>query len=187
MSKQVNWEAVYKGTLRGLRTPKGSAYTSRKEQVQQAYQKMQQVEQERARFAEIEPLLRKSLFEHMIGRKPITIMRPLMYLTEGLAKSQDMDEIDRKFYNRPQNDDRIPQFEIIQKSIPSGTKLTFVRVNSQLGQWIFKSSQGEEIEIYDTPTIMLDRGRVVGNPGFWGLLLNTNIYTDIMESEGDGE
>lgn len=169
---------------------KGATYSSRKEQVTQSYQKLLKAQEETKAFEKLQPELRKSLLQHMVTRTPIEVLQPMAYWTEELNKGGD-DEIDRAYYNRGSSENADVSFQITKRPILPGTTLTFSHIDSQLGQWIFKSSTGPDIEIYDTPTIQIPghggQPMVVQNDGFWGLLTSTNIYRDLLESLSEAE
>jgi hypothetical protein len=183
VSKKIDWESMYKSPMRGKTTAQGAGYTSRKDQVAKSYQKLEQMEKAQKQFARIEPYLRKSLFESLVNKDPITVIQPMYYWTETLNKSED--EIDRLYYNKP-SDGSNAQFQIKKSEIPKGTVLTFSHVDTQMGQWIFKSSNGPDIEIYSTPMIQLPgpggQPVQVRNDGFWGLMTSTSIYEDVLAS-----
>src|SRR4051812_16949945 len=121
MSKKIDWESNYKSPMRGKVTNRGAGYTSRKEQVKNAYQQLQKAEKEHEEFKRIEPLLKSSLLEHMVKRLPIVVEGPLYYFAEELKKSEDEDEIDRAYYNRSRESESISTFQIIRKAIEPGT------------------------------------------------------------------
>lgn len=162
MSRKIDWEAMYKQPMRGKR----GGYASRKEQLQKAFSQMREHEAAQERFKVMEPLLKKSLLDHMVSRKPIQVIRPLVYFSEDLQKS---------------GPESLGRFEVTRKVVEPGSTLVFQRIDKQLGQWIFKSSTGEEVEIYDSPTIQISPDHVVQNPGFWGLLTNTHLYDQVVK------
>lgn len=186
MSKKINWDNDYKSPMRGKVTPNGKSYSNRKEQISQAYANLKKAEKASEEFRKIEPLLKSLLLEHMVQRLPITVEAPMYYFAEELKKSEEEDDIDRAYYNRSRESESISTFQVIKKAIEPGTVLTFKRTNEAFGQWIFKSSTGEEVEIYNTPIVDVPGGfggtQSVQNPGFWGLLMATNIYREVIES-----
>jgi hypothetical protein len=159
-----------------------------RERVAKSYEQLRAQERAAADFSRLEPLLKKSLLAHMVSRTPIRVERPMGYLTEELRKAQPMDEIDRAYYRQDKKASEDPgTYEVVQKAIEPGTMLTFVRLDQAMGQWIFKSSTGETIEIYDKPTVAISKDRSVPNPGFWGLLTSTNIYSDLVNGSDSEE
>lgn len=166
----IDWSKTYKGAMRGSRGKFGS-YA---EMLQVQHAKSEEVKKSQEAFRQLEPLLRKSLLDHMVHHRPITVVAPFQYITEELHKSEWGSA----------------SFNLVNKDVPVGTQLTFSHWDKTMGQWIFKSQSGDEIEIYDTPQVQVPGGiggtRMVPNPGFYGLLTRTNIYqtvTQALESE----
>jgi hypothetical protein len=169
MSKNINWGAQYKQPMRGKL---GGKYASRKEQLQKSYAQVEELQKKAETFKKMEPLLKQSLLDHMVNRKPIRVIQPLAYFTEELIKSEN-------------STTSLGTFSVVKKVVNPGTELVFVKSDENLGQWLFKASTGEEVEIYSTPTISLSPDHVVQNPGFWGLLTNTHLYRDMLNLLGD--
>lgn len=165
----VDWSKTYKGALRGKR----GKYNSYAEMLQEQHSKMEEIKKANDDFKRIEPVLRKSLLDHMVNRLPIRVVRPIQYFTEEVQKSETG-----------------ANFTTGMAVIPGGTELTFLRIDKTMGQWIFKSQDGKEYEIYDTPLVMIPGGagqpsRQVVNSGFYGLLCNTHIYQTVAQAVGD--
>jgi hypothetical protein len=168
MSKHVDWDQFYQAPMRGKR----GKYDSAKELFQKGREQMLHQEQVTVLLRKMEPFLKKALFDHMVGRKAITVIHPFAYFTEVFEKSQSENDMGR--------------FREIAKEIPAGTKLTFHRIDKTLKQWIFKSESGAEIEIYDAPTVMFGRNPT-RNPAWYGLLHNTNIFEEVRAALGKGD
>lgn len=134
--------------------------------VKELYAKAEEARAQQAKQSELlkamEPLLKAELFDRMVNRKPITIIRPFTYLTEEMEKSSG----------------GLGKFRETTKQLPAGTILTFQNINKTLKQWIFKSDLGDEIEVYDAPIVHFGHG-VIQNPAWYGLLLNTDIYESV--------
>jgi hypothetical protein len=60
------------------------------------------------------------------------------------------------------------------ETVPAGIDLIFKSWDKQLGQWIFKGSNGQEYAIYEKSMVGF-QGQVIQNPGLFGLLYNTDI------------
>ena len=159
MSKKIDWDNMYKGALRGKR----GKYGSYSEMMKSAREKEQKLEQNRAAVQKLGPELKKSLLYHMVNRLPIIVTAPFSYVTESFAKSS---------------------FETVQKTVPSGSELVYSRTDNTLGQFIFtNTTNGSEVEIYMTPTIVVPGAfgpQQMRNPGLHGLLFNTNIYQNLV-------
>ena len=160
MSKVLDWNAMYKGSLRGSR----GKYGSYRELMEKKAAQVEEFKKAAEHQQMIEPHLKKGLLDYMVNRKPIKVLAPIQYYTESFMQKS---------------------FETTLKTVPVGTELVFSHIDKTMGQWIFKSSTGEEVDIYDTPIVTIpgaNRSSMqVKNPGFFGLLYNTNIFQEIME------
>jgi len=171
MSKGVNWNKHYRGAIRGHR-PGGTW----KEKMAKAHQREESAEQAKAHFQTIEPALRKSLLDHMVNHKPITVLAPIKNVGDVLTKSHG--------------------YQTGVQEIPVGTVLTFDVTDKTMGQWIFKSVDAkgneDEVAIYNSPVVLVPgpqgTQQQVPNGGFWGLLTSTSIYktvVDALNAEGE--
>ena len=164
MSKGVNWNKHYRGAIRGHR-PGGTW----KEKMAKAQEREKISAKARAEFQLIEPALRKSLLDHMVNKKPITVLAPIRNLEDVLTKGG---------------------YQTAAQEIPAGTVLTFETTDKTMGQWIFKSvsPKGEEgeVAIYNAPIVLVagpkNTQSQVPNGGFWSLLTSTSIYKTIVEA-----
>ncbi len=163
MSK-LDWNATYKGALRGKR----GKYGSYKELMQKNHAEDAERKRQQEVFKKIEPFLRKSLLDRMANRKPIIVKAPLEYYFEEFIKGG------------------LHGVKVSKGTIPTGTELTFHQWDKSMGQWIFKSQDGTEYEIYDQEVLTLpgpnNTQHQTPNLGFWGLLTRTDIYTNLMEA-----
>ena len=141
-----------------------------KQMFSEAHANMKKSEEAAQWRADVEPMLKAELIQHMVNRKEITVMLPINNPTEGIPGQGEDD--DDGFYNMSKSSS-ITGFEEIMEVIPAGTKLQFHSWDKVLGQWIFKS-ENKEYAIYDKPLIMFQQ-KQLENPGFFGLLYNTNI------------
>lgn len=161
--KTVNWDSIAKPVLAGKR----GKYNSGREMLQKAHERDQTVVDGRRQYAAIEPALKKSLFDHLVARKPIQVVRPIVTLMEVFKKSGA-----GGFFTEQ------------QVSIPAGTELVFKSLDQTLGKLIFDASNGQEYEIYSAPQITLSgQSGPVPNAAWYGLLQNTSIYHDVMSKE----
>jgi hypothetical protein len=147
----------------------------------EAYDRVAKAEDHKAWRAEAEPLLKAHLLDHMVNGKPIMVLAPIKNPTESLNGVDSVDEDDDGFYSNVKKSETFNSkyIETIQ-TIPVGTQLFYKSWEKSLGQWIFKDTTGKEFAIYDKPQIMF-QGRLIENPGFFGLLHNTNIRKLIEE------
>lgn len=168
----IDWSKTYKGAMRGSRGKFGS-YA---EMLSAANERQEEIKKSQEAFRKIEPLLKKSLMNHMVNRLPIRVTGQFEYFTESLAKSES---------GVPSNQG----FQIVKAIIPIGTELTFSHIDKTMGQWIFKSQTGQEFEIYDSPSVQLPGGpagsTVQINPGYYGLLTRTHIYQALVDAVGE--
>lgn len=167
----IDWSKSYKGAMRGTRGKFGS-YA---EMLQDQHQKQEEVKKGQEAYRKLEPLLRKSLLEHMTSRSPLRVTGHFEYYTEELVKSSDGSG----------------SFRIAKAVIPMGTELTYSHWDKTMGQWVFKSQDGAEYEIFDTPQVQLPGGvggsSMVPNPGFYGLLTRTHIYQALVQATAENE
>ena len=131
-----------------------------------------------------EPHLKALLLKALVDHTPILVKAPIRNFTEtlgGILKSQEHDEIDDAFYNStPVHIDKTATatmnatFQEVVETIPAGTVLTFKNFEKSLGQLVFQDQNGQDYAIYKDPQVMF-QGTIHQNPGFYGLLFNTNL------------
>ncbi|RLG44956.1 MAG: hypothetical protein DRN81_03220 [Thermoproteota archaeon] len=158
----INWNKIAKVNFDDDRRAKHGQTTGR-QLFEKIHDDLAKAKQAHAQRAEVEPFLRKSLLDHMVNRKPITVLVPIQTPSEVLVKS-----------------DWGAEYQEQMITIPVGTILTYVTLEKSLGQWIFENQKGEEVTIYNTPTITFGKNPMQ-NPGFYGLLFNTNLINEIEE------
>lgn len=168
MSKKIDWNLNPKA-LSGNR----GKYNSYAEMMQIKQQQADALEKSKERFKTLEPILKKSLLDHMVQRKVIKVLAPITYHTDHLEKSENS-----------------ASFGIREALIPAGTELIYQSMCKTMGTWLFKSIlDGKEYEIYQSQVLALPGGAsgqyTVQNPAFYGLLLSTNIYKEVMEAIGE--
>ena len=128
----------------------------------------QNVQQQRLELMKaLEPYLKQRLFEAMINRETITVKRPIQIIVERLGKGG--------------TDMRGCGFSTGTAVIPAGEKIVFERRMMHTSQWLFKSLTKEDVdyEIYETPVVAVDSHNTTPNPGWFGLLQNTNIFDEV--------
>lgn len=175
--KTLDWNAVADVNFDDKRRKATGSITGR-ELFKKAFDNMQKAQEAIARRQEVEPLLKNFLIDHMVNRKPIQVMHPITNPTEaipGLAKSED----DDGFYNTSPSMSSAERsanarFEETMETIPRGIELVYKSWDKQLGQWLFKGSNGKEYAIYDK-SVIIYKGSAIENPGFYGLLFSTNL------------
>lgn len=160
------------------RRRRNNGQTTGKELFSKAVKQMESAEQIKEWREEIEPLMKSHLLDHMVNKKPIKVLTPIKNPTEGIAGQKDED--DDGFY-ASKSSTSVGSFEEFMETIPSGSELIYKSWNKSLGQWIFQDTDsGREYAIYEQPKVMF-QGRQIENPGFFGLLHNTNIRELIKE------
>jgi len=171
--KTLDWNAVATVNFDAQRR-KATGMKTGKELFAKAVDNMKKAEQMQAWRQENDPILKSVLVQFMASRTPIKVLSPIQNPTEtlgGLTKSEE----DDGFYAKPTNSSAAPaQFVEVMETIPAGIDLVYKAWDTQLGQWLFKGSNGQEYAIYDKSVIMFD-GSSMENPGLLGLLYNTNI------------
>lgn len=142
-----------------------------KQLFSEAHENMRKAEEHQAWRARVEPLIKSHLLDHMVGRKPIEVLVPITNYTESIPGQEDDDD---GFYQM-QKSTSLGSFQLTTEIIPAGTELMFKSHDKTLGQLIFSGSNGKEYAIYQQATLPLPGGKTVENPGFFGLLHNTNL------------
>lgn len=176
--KPLIWDDIADVAFDSKRRKATGSMTGR-ELFAKAHETLRKNQEAKDQRAAVEPILRKNLLKHMVSRLPITVMVPIQNPTEsigGVSKSED----DDGFYantRKGQQSEKV-SFEETMETIPAGTDLVFKAWDKQLGQWIFKGSNGQEYAIYDKSVIMY-KGGAIENPGLFGLLFNSSV-ADIL-------
>ena len=133
-------------------------------------------------IAEAEPALRKALLLAMLNKSTITVKTPIQNWTESAGGQSEEDE-DDGFYQNIQKSKAITAnpFQVVQEIIPAGISLVYKSQCKELGQFLFKGSNGKVYTIYTGDRITLDdkAGVVVKNSGLFGLLYNTDIVDSV--------
>lgn len=179
MTKSIDWNSIATVNFDEQRRKKLGIKTG-KEAFAKAYENLAKAEEMLARRKEVEPLLKNFLLDHMLNRKPIRVLQAIRNPTEvvsgGLNKSQTDD--DDGFYNTSpsmsQEASANVSFVEAMETIPAGIDLIFKGLDKQMGQWLFKGSNGKEYAIYDKPMVLFQK-QAIENPGFYGLLFQTNL------------
>lgn len=159
---------MYKAPVEG-RTARGEKRMSMKESFAKAYADMEKNDKQLEQIHNILPILKKSLMDHMVNRKPIKVTRGFNVVMDEILKSND------------------GRAKFTQRGVPveAGDELVFKHLDTTMNQFIFKSNvTGKEYEIYATPKIAIGDGAhqtQEDNPGYYGLLLNTSIYDNLSK------
>jgi hypothetical protein len=168
MSKKINWDSFQ--VVKKASLPKGQ-YSSYKEMIASKTAQSQDNSEKQLDAKQLEPLLKKSLLEHLIQRKTIKVLSPIKYHCEVLVKGEES-----------------ASYKFDQAEIYQGTELEFVKMDKTMGTWIFKAmcpvNGCSEIEIFSSPQISLPSyggQQAVVNTGFYGLLYNTSIRGSVNE------
>lgn len=185
MSKTLDWSKVASTLGFDDKRRKAQGQDTYRERVQKSlasYEESMAAEEFRKSQ---EPLLKSVLLDHMVNRKPITVMKSIHNPTESLGGVVDNGEEDDGFYYNPGRGDKAQstanaKFQEVMETIPAGTQLVFKSMDKVMGQWIFKGSNGREYAVYDKPTVMF-QGQSIQNPGFFGLLYNTHLIHELGE------
>lgn len=193
MTKVLNWGAIRNqnwedgqrtNPFTGVRVPTG------KEAFAKAYEEQDRQAALALRKAEVLPILKNELIKSMLNQTPIKVMAPIQNYTEGFngATSANSEDDDGFYNSSPAASAEAilkARFQETIETIPRGIELIFKSWDRNLGQWIFKGSNGREYAIYDKMTIMVGdapHSRAVENPGLYGLLFQTSL-ADILSNE----
>lgn len=181
--KTLDWSKLANVNFDDSRREKLGIMTG-KQMFQKAYARMEAQEQQENLRKSIEPHLRQMLLDHMINRKPLKVLMPFQNPTETLGGIA-VDEEDDGFYaNISKSADSAQRtakatFETVMETVPNGIELVFKSLDKQLGQWLFKGSNGRDYAIYDHENIRWDKDQIIKNPGFFGLLYNTHLRQEL--------
>lgn len=177
-NKVLDWSAIAEVNFDDRRRAKHGQKTYRQLTQESLVKHEAQIQAEELRKSQ-EPLLKNELVVRMVNRQPIKVLAPFHNPTEtlgGIAKGGD-DEDD--FYysggrSASENATANATFQEVMETVPAGIELIFKSWDKQLGQWIFKGSNGREYAIYEKPQVAF-QNQVIHNPGLIGLLYNTDI------------
>src|SRR5581483_6699144 len=174
MSKTLDWNAVARVNFDDNRR-KATGSTTYKEQVAKGLETLRKSQEALKRRQEIEPILKSLLVDHMVNRRPIKVENPIQNPTETLGGLQKGEEDDGFYHSGASpNSENLGSFQEVMETIPAGTELVFKAWDKQMGQWIFKSNNGNEYAIYEKSVIIFN-GNAIENPGLYGLLFNTHL------------
>jgi hypothetical protein len=182
MTKKLDWNAIASVNFDDKRRKSAGILTG-KEAFAKAYDKLAKAEEALAHRQQVEPILRKALFEHMVTRRPITVVNPIHNPTEtlgGLAKGEEDDGFYYNSASRSAEAAASAKFEEVMETIPPGTELIFKSWDKAMGQYIFKGSNGQEYAIFEKSVIIF-KGSSMENPGLYGLLFNTDLVSILGE------
>lgn len=118
------------------------------------------------------PAMLKLLEMRITGGEPLTVMRPLTYMTSVLKSSLE-DDLDKSFYNNS-GSNASDSFIDVRKTINPGTQIILKSLDPQLREFIFQDALGKEHAIsYDERN---------------ALLTQTDIFETVQKLfEGKGE
>lgn len=129
-------------------------------------------------FKALEPQLKQRLFDRMMSQEPIKVLRPFRIISERLQKG---------------GGGSTGRFEQGAELIPMGVELVFEMRDKSVNQFIFKSfkkgQEGPEYGIYESPVIVNFRNEATPNPGYYGLLMNTDVWAELLnelQEQSDG-
>ena len=187
MTKRVlDWNSVANVNFDDNRRKKHGNMTG-KELFAKAHETLQKAEDNATLTKAMEPILKAKLVEYMMARKPLTVLAPFHNPTEALngIQKSEVEEEDDFYYSGGQSRDPSTStasatFQEVMETIPAGTELVFKSLDKQLGQFIFKGSNGHEYAIYTQPEVMFQNS-TIKNPGYFGLLFNTQLRNELGE------
>jgi hypothetical protein len=113
----------------------------------------------------MKPLLVKSLHNRIQSREPIKVLQPIQNIAVTMSKGES---------SRPVMGGQV---------IPAGIELVYD--GFELGQLFFKSyrngQEGPEYSIYTGENLVVGDQQVTRNAGLMGLLVKTDIFTQMVE------
>lgn len=138
MSKKIDWNSTYtepfRRNLSGQSGARGK-YGSGKEKMQKAFADMKEQEVIKENLNKMLPAMQQLLLIRMKNKTPLKVMRPLRYTTHELQKGNI------------QGQAVATHFVDVVKVINPGTELVLKSLDHNLQQFIFQTSNGEEIEM----------------------------------------
>ncbi len=164
MSKSVDWESTYKpfGFQRNGPQPK---YRSGKEYFQKAQEDQAQQEEMARNFQKSLPALEALLKCKLEDRSPLSVVRPIGYVTSDLVHVREQVE-DRVNGGWKDGDVKYSQFQDVRKSVRPGTTLVLKSLDPHLQEFIFLDQDGKEV--------------VLPYSAKMELMTKTNIYESVM-------
>lgn len=182
MAKELDWDHVFEGNFEDKRRLQG--FKPFREHLQEAHKREAQAEQDAALTKAMEPHLKAVLLEFCVSKRPILVKaafanptEKLGGLTKSLVEGQD-DEDDGFYYNGGKQAENPTSFNAsfqeVMETIPAGTELIFKSYDKHLDKMVFRAKTGAEVEIYTKPLVLF-QGNQIKNPGYYGLLYQTNV------------
>lgn len=117
------------------------------------------------------PLLLKCLHMKIQNRTPIKVLKPISNLTIQMSKSLQ------------------PTPVMSGEVIPSGIELVYD--GYELGQMFFKSfrngQEGATYSVYQGENLVVGNQQTTRNLGLMGLMLNTDVFTNLLDLMGQRE
>lgn len=182
--KVLDWGSIANTAFDDKRRKATGSLTG-KELFAKAYAKIAQQEEAASNAKAKEPLLKQELLKALLTKSAFRVIAPFANPTEALGGIVEGSEEDDGFYMTKSKTDEAQRtsgasFQEVMETIPT-CELTFKSWDKQLGQFIFKASNGKEYAIYDKPRVLY-QGNWITNPGYYGLLYNTNFSENIREN-----
>lgn len=167
--KKVIW-----GDGKFISAPRPGHYRSLPEALEKADRLRLEQEKAQSYLVKALPAMLKLLEIRFTNGEPLTVMRPLRYMTSCL-KSEMEDDLDKSFYNTDKNVAQgNDKFIDVVKTVNPGTQLMLKGLDPNLREFIFRDGMGKEHAVsYD------DRN---------ALLTQTDIFETVQKLfEGKGE
>ena len=122
--------------------------------------RQEQMEKSQQVFAKMKPLLEQELSNRLLSKSAITVAQPIRIIVEMAHKSTTGG-----------------QFSFGNAVIPAGSTLFYE--GCELDQMYFTDQNGKEYAVHSGVNVTLEKGRIVTNTGYVGLLTNTDIFTTV--------
>lgn len=136
MSKKVTWGAPKIGSAK-----KAGTYNSMAEKIEKSNRLREEQEKANAYLRKAMPAMVTLLNIRLENGEPLTVMRPLSYVTSVFEKSLE-DDIDRSFYNNSYH--RPDKFVDVRRVINPGTRIVLKSLDMGLNEFIFADALGKE-------------------------------------------
>lgn len=174
MEKKLNWNLISEshGSRPLPGAPGQPKYRSGREYLQKGLEMEKQQKEAQAQMALAQPLLETLLKSRMESNTPIIVRRPLDFVVSELVHNynQSWDDASGGWINGEVRDS---SFQDVRKSVAIGTELILKSLDPNLQEFIFQDQNQNEV--------------VVPYGAKQGLLMQTNIYEDVLGFLNQGE
>ncbi len=157
MNKKLNWDEIYTAPVRRNlgNKPGSSKYGSGKEMMLKAFEASKMQDRVNEVLNKARPAMEALLKCRLEDRLPLTVVRPLSYMSSEIVHQRDQfGEVYKS------------AFQDVQKQVYPGTILILKSLDQNLQEFIFEDQKGREVSL---PYASKNQ-----------LMTQTNIYEDVL-------